>query len=364
MPLVSVIVPTLNRPDTLREAIESIAGQTLRDLEVIVVNDGGEPVDDVLDSFRDRLTVVSLIHPERRTQAVARNTALACAQGRYVAYLDDDDVFYPAHLETLAGHLERTGAAVAYSDAVRARFRLVAGRPEWDSRDVPYSADFDRDKLLYANYIPITTVVHRRDVIDEVGPFDESLGAALEDWELLIRMALRHDFQHVPDRTCEFRERIDPEYVAARDRWDYFAHTMQIYVKHADAIRGRFDLADYRLQHLAMHLANARQVHEVAPAAELEGVRSFRTLALLEDLLRQPALLTSYAERHGADDDATLIVAAPGWNVAEAEALLLPALAAVGLDGPDAPDMLLIPCQGEADIGRVAAHADARLEAA
>jgi glycosyltransferase involved in cell wall biosynthesis len=114
-PSVSVVVPTHDRPDTLREALASIAAQTYDDLEAIVVNDAGADVRAVVDTFPFARLVE---HEQNRGLAGARNTGIRAARGTYVAYLDDDDIFLPEHLGTLVSVLESTGAAVAYGDAV------------------------------------------------------------------------------------------------------------------------------------------------------------------------------------------------------------------------------------------------------
>lgn len=94
-PLFSVIIPTLNRPGLLREAIGSVCGQTIADLEVLVVNDGGDPID-----CGGRDPRVRVIDSAVSTgPAAARNRGIVEAGGRYVTFLDDDDVFLPNRLE-------------------------------------------------------------------------------------------------------------------------------------------------------------------------------------------------------------------------------------------------------------------------
>src|SRR3972149_933183 len=92
-PLVSVIVPTYNRPDTLKRTLESIAAQTYKRIEAIVVNDAGEDVSGVIDTFHDRLSIKYLVHGKNKGLAAVRNTAIKHATGQYIAYLDNDDIF-------------------------------------------------------------------------------------------------------------------------------------------------------------------------------------------------------------------------------------------------------------------------------
>ncbi|MBZ0255972.1 hypothetical protein K8I31_07915, partial [bacterium] len=71
-----------------------------------------------------------------------------------------------------------------------------------------YSFDFERDNFLLANYIPINCWLVRKDCFDAVGPFDESL-TVYEDWEFLIRLSRKFDFQHIRKVTGEYRRRDD-----------------------------------------------------------------------------------------------------------------------------------------------------------
>jgi glycosyltransferase involved in cell wall biosynthesis len=115
-PLVSVLIPTFNRPQYLAEALAGVLGQSYHNLQVIVVNDGGEDVTDVVRSYGDpRLVFIN--RKENRGKAFSLNEALGRAEGTYVAYLDDDDLYYPHHIETLVNTLENSGdCQVAYSD--------------------------------------------------------------------------------------------------------------------------------------------------------------------------------------------------------------------------------------------------------
>ena len=100
MPLVSILIPTFNRPVHLRECLQSIARQTFSDWEAIVINDAGGSVDGVAAEFSQLpLQVIHL--PAKRGQVAARNRGLEVARGQYVAFCDDDDLWLPAHLSGL-----------------------------------------------------------------------------------------------------------------------------------------------------------------------------------------------------------------------------------------------------------------------
>src|SRR3989304_7971813 len=221
-PMVSVIVPTYNRPDTLKRALESIAAQAYKRIEVIVINDAGEDVSGIISAFRGQLPVKYLIHNENKGLAAARNTAIKNASGQYIAYLDDDDILYPDHLETLVTFLETTNYKVAYTDAYRAHQEKENGKYVTKKRDVPYSFDFDYDLILTGNFIPVLCIMHEKSCIEKVGTFDETLRSH-EDWDLWMKMSREFQFAHIKKITCEFSWRQDGSTmtVGKKDEMDY-----------------------------------------------------------------------------------------------------------------------------------------------
>ncbi len=206
-PAVSVIMPTKDRPAFLSRALASLATQTFTDFEVQVVNDGGEDITAVLESFRARgMRITGHRHPISRGQAASRNTGIAAARGRWIAYLDDDDLYFPSHLQVLVETLSRTGAQVAYTDSERVVEEEVAGRWEVRSRELAMSHPFDREHFLRDNLTPVNNVMHARTCWVEAGPHDETL-PVLEDWDYWIRLSRRWDFVHIPQVTAEVRWR-------------------------------------------------------------------------------------------------------------------------------------------------------------
>lgn len=227
-PLVSVIVPTFNRPGLLREAVESVLSQTYRNIEIIVVNDAGDDVEDIINSLNAE--IIYLSHEINRGLASARNTALKSASGKYIAYLDDDDVFYPGHIETLVRFLERKAAWVAYTDSNLVVRSLENGELATKHKGIYFGRDFDARSLLVSNYIPVINVMHRRDALQKTGAFDENL-LYNEDWDLWIRLSRHYEFHHLREATAEvrMREGVSSSY---GDRMPFLVHMEALHKKH------------------------------------------------------------------------------------------------------------------------------------
>jgi LmbE family N-acetylglucosaminyl deacetylase len=201
-PVVSVVVRTKDRPELLAEALDSIAGQTYRKVEIVLVNDGGA-VPEVPASFP--FPVVRVEMGDNLGRAAAANAGVDAATGDYLSFLDDDDRMAPEHLETLVGLVTAAGVRVAYTDAAVVVYELD---PESGWREVerrlPYSRDFDPELLLVDNYIPFNTLIMERAVVGTAGPFDADL-EFFEDWEFLARLATVAPFHHLPSVTAEYR---------------------------------------------------------------------------------------------------------------------------------------------------------------
>ncbi len=218
-PRVSVIVRTKDRPRLLAQALDSLRAQTMTDFETLVINDG-RPLDaPLLEPAPGRgLTLLQTEPPKGRARAL--NTGLKAASGRYVAYLDDDDLFLPDHLETLARFLDGSDEyRVAYTD-VDQREQILAedGSYRDAGRRIVYGRPFDPSRLLSSNYIPLIGLMHQRALVDTVGLFDESFDL-FEDWDFLIRLSAASRFRHIPKITAVYRVRDDATNAISRFPW-------------------------------------------------------------------------------------------------------------------------------------------------
>jgi glycosyltransferase involved in cell wall biosynthesis len=189
-PRVSVIIPAYNAARTIGDTLRSVRSQSLDGLEVFVVDDGSS--DDTAERARAAGEAQVLAQPNGGPGR-ARNLALARARGRFVAFLDADDMWFPDALETLYGYAERyPEAAVVFASFERPFNSSPQLRPAAPPRRVFCEIFHQRLKLHMG------AVLVRREVLDEVGGFDERRELYVEDWDLWLRIAARHPFGQVP----------------------------------------------------------------------------------------------------------------------------------------------------------------------
>ncbi len=201
---VSIVVRTYNRPRRLAEALNSLALSTYRNVEVVLVNDGGRRPE-VAEDFPFEVRRVDFA--ENRGRSAAAQAGVEAATGDCIGFLDDDDLLAPEHLESLTAML-RDGVDVAYSDAAVVCYEPGTSGWRESSRRLPYSRDFDRTILLLDNYIPFHTVLMTREALERAGSFDLQL-PIFEDWDLLIRVSRSSSFVHLARTTCEYRHFLD-----------------------------------------------------------------------------------------------------------------------------------------------------------
>jgi glycosyltransferase involved in cell wall biosynthesis len=185
VPVVSVIIPTHNRSFMLREALESVLAQSLADLEIVVVDDGSvDNTRQVVESFADPRVVY--VYQENAGRSTARNRGIQVSCGKYVAFLDDDDLFLSGKLELQAGLLDECPDA---GMAVGGWICIGPDRqPLQETRPWLWHSHMDTATWLSACPAMPGSVMARREWLDRVGGFDPAMVHA-EDYDLFLRLS-------------------------------------------------------------------------------------------------------------------------------------------------------------------------------
>lgn len=204
-PKVSVLMGTYNRPDYLREAIQSVMNQSMKDWELLVMNDGGVDVAGIVQSFQDDR--ISYFHDEvNRGLAHRLNFGLKEARGDYIAYLGDDDLYYPNHLEILTRAIDgNPGIGAVYSDL----YGVPCIKDETNGKRFPLnkfiqaSRDYNRDAMFCFNHTLHVSLMHRKDLALRAGGYDETI-KVLIDWNMTRKLSFYTDFKHISKLTGEY----------------------------------------------------------------------------------------------------------------------------------------------------------------
>ena len=211
--MISVVIPTHNRCDLLPRAIKSVQEQTYSDLEIIVVSDGStdetKSVVEALAADDKRIRFIEY-HPARGGN-IARNTGIEAAQGEYVAFLDDDDEWFPTKLEKQLNVMESDDSIGLVYTGVRIIY--VNEKVSYNSRSC-VSGDLSRTILL-DNYVGTTsTVMLKKALIPQTGMFDEEL-RALQDFDLWIRVCQHCKVGVVPEPMINYYNYTGTKQVSA-----------------------------------------------------------------------------------------------------------------------------------------------------
>jgi glycosyltransferase involved in cell wall biosynthesis len=196
---VDILLPTFNpRPTFIRRAIQSVIAQSHDNWSLYVVQDGGEKdLTQTIDSLGDeRIRFLPIPH---RGKAAALNHAINYGRATYVAYIDDDDIWYPNHLEVAISAMRDTRIRFIHTDAIEVFLRRVGDQYCELSRTVLNRGPLSDLLLWYVSHI---NTVHERSLIEEAGRYDETRQVFI-DWDMLIRMAHFAKPHHVPIVTCE-----------------------------------------------------------------------------------------------------------------------------------------------------------------
>lgn len=199
--LVSVVITTYGRSELLGRAIESVLVQTYDNIEIIVVDDNDSNsehrmhTENILQNYIQSYGINYLKHESNSGASAARNTGIKASKGEYVAFLDDDDEWFPEKIEKQISYFESLDSKVGviYCSYILEEHN---GDKEWSRSE---KGDLTKE-LLMLEFEPgaSSTLIFKKAVLDEIGEFDESLERN-EEIELLVRLCRSYLIDVCPD---------------------------------------------------------------------------------------------------------------------------------------------------------------------
>lgn len=186
-PRTSIVIPAYNVARFIADTLDSAFAQTDRDFEVIIVNDGSpdsEQLEKTLTPYFEKLIYVK---QPNSGASIARNTGIENSRGKYIAFLDGDDLWHPEYLETQHKFMADGGHAMVYCDAELFGMPSVVG--ETFMVQAPSSGKVDVDALLDLRCNVITSgTIALKSVIERAGMFERERIQG-EDFNLWVRIA-------------------------------------------------------------------------------------------------------------------------------------------------------------------------------
>ena len=179
---ISVVIPSYNRATVLPRALDSVLGQTVLPLEIIVVDDGSTDITQAL--LVDNYPQVSLISKSNKGVSAARNAGIAVSKGNWIAFLDSDDAWLPSKLEQqIQAITAMPDCLICHTDEIWIR---NGKRVNPKHKHAKPNGWVYQDSLPLCCVSPSSILIHRS-LFDQVGLFDESLPAC-EDYDLWLRL--------------------------------------------------------------------------------------------------------------------------------------------------------------------------------
>lgn len=246
-PLVSILVPTYNRKWLLPRTLDSLLKQSYKNIEIILVNDFGEDVQEVVNKFDD-----SRIHyfqnKENLGLAGTRNVALKHSHGDYLCLCDDDDIYLNYAIEFRMYMMKKLGAEIVYTRSLL---------DHWEKRDEGYisvgktlywDSNFSRDLLLIQNICPCCNCLFSRKSWNDSGnyQFNESL-TTTEDHDFWIALSRKNNFHELKLVDTECSQRSDKtqmtnnldfsvNWIKVFKNWRHTAENLQWVTEHQNNI--------------------------------------------------------------------------------------------------------------------------------
>ena len=283
-PLVSVIIPTYNRPDNLSRAIDSVLNQTYDNIEVIIVDDNNPNTEarvrteEFMLQYEKNSHIKYIKHEKNKNASAARNTGARASCGEYVAFLDDDDEYTPMRIESMLKKLSDLP-----SDYVACYSRFIYHMP--DGKEIcsqeTREGNLFREALM--KEFPIgfgSNNLIKRVAYEAIGGFDESFKRN-QDHEFLIRLLQRYKIAYCDVIGLKIYVHLEKRKESIEDTLSHYAETFKPIV---DTLPVELREAFYKNINLNLFVYYVRTSFEYKKAGELIVQRKISLLDALQAL--------------------------------------------------------------------------------
>lgn len=192
----SVVIPTYNRRNTIARAVRSVLNQTFSDFELIIVDDASQDdTAEIIEGFHDP-RIAYIRHPVQKGGPAARNTGIASARAKFIAFQDSDDEWMASKLENQIKllHAQNGNVGAIYTSFVRIKGNQATYIPR--GSQIPHGDTLAA--LLWENFISTQTLLVAAELLCEIGGFDEFL-PRYQDWDLVLRLSMKTQFAFIDE---------------------------------------------------------------------------------------------------------------------------------------------------------------------
>jgi len=232
---IAIIIRTKDRPHLLTRSLQSLVDQKLQPNEVIVVNDGGVNVENIITDFPN-LNICLISNDNNHGRAAAGNQGVQATTCDVIGFLDDDDRFLPDHLQRLTTAILSFDAKVAYSGCRLLKRDLLGEQVILQEQAIgQFNEVYDSQRLNYENYIPLINLLIERKLWGKIGGFDENFDM-FEDWDMLLRLSKHTSFYHVDYITAEYAVWGNSQITQTQDQQHWRDIYKQFLTKHLTSL--------------------------------------------------------------------------------------------------------------------------------
>lgn len=187
--IVSVIIPAYNIEKYISQTIESVIGQTYKDLEIIIVNDGStDNTDKIIQEYAKKEGRIIALNQKNKGPSAARNYGFSVAKGDYFCIIDGDDIMMPEKIESQINFLENNLSADFTYSKVYYFIDIINDIYIRNLAVVNGSHNVYKKLLKYGTFITPNSIFFKRDVFDKFGGFDEELRSS-EDFDYWLSLS-------------------------------------------------------------------------------------------------------------------------------------------------------------------------------